>query len=164
MKQLTKQLKGNLKLKSTGLLVLIQIVSCGYAMAQDNAGDAVRKLERAWLDAYEQHDEKAMQAIVADDFMITFPNGSIQTKPQVIAMIKQPRSTSAPAVKFHTEDLKARAYGDTVILTGRVVMEYQRDGQTTSKEEQRYTDSYVKRNGRWQVVASHLSNAPPATK
>jgi len=46
-----------------------------------------------------------------------------------------------------------------VILTGRVVTEYQRDGQTTSKEEQRYTDTWVKRNGRWQVVASHLSNA-----
>jgi hypothetical protein len=40
-----------------------------------------------------------------------------------------------------------------------VVTEYQRDGQTTSKEEQRYTDTWVRRNGRWQVVASHLSNA-----
>jgi hypothetical protein len=30
---------------------------------------------------------------------------------------------------------------------------------TTSETHQRYTDTYVKRDGRWQVVASHLSNA-----
>jgi len=58
----------------------------------------------------------------------------------------------------------ARVYGDTVILTGRVVTEYQRDGQTMSKEQQRYTDTYVKRNGRWQVVASHLSNDTARSK
>jgi ketosteroid isomerase-like protein len=67
-------------------------------------------------------------------------------------------------MKFHTEGVQARAYGDTVILTGRVVTEYQRDGQTMSKEQQRYTDTYVRRNGRWQVVASHLSNDTPRQK
>jgi uncharacterized protein (TIGR02246 family) len=142
----------------TCLIVLMLIASCGQVLAQDDSGQAVQKLERAWLNAYEQHDEKAMEAIVADDFTITFPNGSIQTKAQIMAAIKNPRPPDRPAMKFHTEDVKARVYGDTVILIGRVVTEYQRAGQTTSKEEQRYTDTYVKRNGRWQVVASHLSN------
>lgn len=96
---------------------------------------------------------------MADDFSITFPNGSMQTKAQIMASIKNPRSAGGTAMKFHTEEVQARVYGDTVILRGRVVTEYQREGQTTSKEEQRYTDTYVKRNGRWQVVAPHLSNA-----
>ena len=142
----------------TCLIVLMLIASCSLVLAQDDAGQAVQKLERAWLNAYEQHDEKAMDAIVADDFTITFPNGSMQTKAQIMAAIKNPRPPDRPSMKFHTEDVQARVYGDTVILIGRVVTEYQRAGQTTSKEEQRYTDTYVKRNGRWQVVASHLSN------
>jgi uncharacterized protein (TIGR02246 family) len=147
-----------MKAFKTCLIVLTLIACCGQVMAQDDAGQAVQKLERAWLDAYEQHDEKAMDAIVAEDFTITFPNGSIQTKAQIMAGIRTPRSSTGPAMKFHTEDVQARVYGDTVILIGRVVTEYQRAGQPTSKEEQRYTDTYVKRNGRWQVVASHLSN------
>jgi hypothetical protein len=53
--------------------------------------------------------------------------------------------------------VRARAYGDTVILLGRVVTEYVRDGKAV-KEASRYTDTYVRRGGRWQVVASHLSN------
>lgn len=124
----------------------------------------VRKLEREWLDAYEQFDAKAMEAIVADDFTITFPDGSIQTKPQIMEMIKRPRNPAAPATKFYTEDVRARVYGDTVILVGRVVSEYVRDGKPM-KEASRYTDTYVKRGGRWQVVASHLSNdVRPQTK
>lgn len=122
------------------------------------AEQEVRKLERAWLDAYEQHDAKAMDAIVADDFTITFPDGSIQTKSQVVDSIKEPRNPANPSLKFYTEDVQARVYGDTVvILIGRVVTEYVRDGKTM-KEQNRYTDTYVKRGGRWQVVASHLSN------
>jgi uncharacterized protein (TIGR02246 family) len=147
-----------MRILKTCLIVCTLIAACGQVLAQDDAGKAVQKLERAWLDAYEQHDEKAMDAIVADDFTITFPNGSIQTKTQIMAQIRSPRSSTSPAMKFHTEEVQARVYGDTVILVGRVVTEYQRDGQATSKEEQRYTDTYVKRNGRWQVVASHLSN------
>jgi uncharacterized protein (TIGR02246 family) len=150
---------GTVKPIKTCLIVLTLIAGCGLVLAQDDAGQAVQKLERDWLNAYEQHDEKAMDAIVAEDFTITFPNGSMQTKSQILASIKSPRAPGGPAMKFHTEEVKARVYGDTVILTGRVVTEYQRDGQTTSKEQQRYTDTYVKRNGRWQVVASHLSNA-----
>lgn len=124
---------------------------------EGGAEQEVRRLERAWLDAYEQHDAKAMDAIVADDFTITFPDGSMQTKPQIMEMIRRPRPPAGQGSRFYTEDVRARVYGDTVILLGRVVSEYVRGGQTV-KEASRYTDTYVKRGGRWQVVASHLSN------
>lgn len=107
----------------------------------------VRALEREWLDAYEKRDTDAMQRIVAEDFTIYFENGDSQTKAQLVAMIA--RNAGKPGPKFVTEDVVARAYGDTVVLTGRVI-------NTTQKSASRYTDTYVRRNGRWQVVASHL--------
>ncbi len=125
------------------------------------AEEEVRKLERQWLDAYEQNDSDAMTKIVADDFVITFPNGAQQTKPDIMNLIKTP--SSGPKMRFYTEDVKSRAYGDTVILSGRVVTEYERDGKKV-KEQSRYTDTYLKRNGRWQVVASHLSNVQEPKK
>ena len=116
----------------------------------------VRKLERAWLDAYEQRDAEAMNTIVADDFIITFPNGAVQGKALLMESLRL-GDPARPSPKYYAEDVRARVYGDTVILTGRVVAEYQRGGETVS-EQSRYTDTYVKRQGRWQVVASHLSN------
>ena len=147
----------------SALILLTLMFGGAFAFTQESAVDSVQKLERTWLDAYEQHDTKAMDAIVADDFTITFPNGGMQTKPQIMAAIKSPRAAGGPTMKFRTEQVQPRAYGDVVILVGIVITEYQRDGKTVS-ERQRYTDTYVKRNGRWQVVASHLSNAPPAQK
>ena len=120
------------------------------------AEQEVRKLERDWLDAYEKRDVPAMTTIVADDFMITFSDGSIQTKPQIIESLKRP---GGPSSKFVTEDVQSRVYGDTVILTGVVVTEWKQNDKPMT-DRSRYTDTYVKRNGRWQVVASHLSNAP----
>jgi uncharacterized protein (TIGR02246 family) len=152
------------------ILVTLIITSCGLSTARQlqqpnitKAEEEVRKLERQWLDAYEQNNPEAMDRIVADDFTITFPNGAIQTKPQLMAMVKAPRRTAQPRMKFSTEDVQSRTYGDTVILIGRVVTEYERDGKTV-KEQSRYTDTYVQRKGRWQVVASHLSNVEEAKK
>jgi ketosteroid isomerase-like protein len=114
----------------------------------------VRKLERSWLDAYEKKDAAAMTAIVADDFTITFPDGSVQTKQQVVDSVKG----NASSMKFRTENVQSRAYGDTVVLIGLVVSEW-KQGEQVMSDRSRYTDTYVKRNGKWQVVASHLSAA-----
>lgn len=148
------------------ILVTLIFTACGLTAAQQplsKAEEEVRKLERQWLDAYEQHNAEAMDRIVADDFTITFPNGAIQTKPQLMAMIKAPRPATQPRMRFSTEGVQSRAYGDTVILLGRVITEYERDGKKV-KEQSRYTDTYVRRDGRWQVVASHLSNVEQAKK
>jgi uncharacterized protein (TIGR02246 family) len=147
-----------MRIRTIIAIIVIIFTSSLVSQAQSGNGEQVRRLERAWLDAYEKHDAKAMNDIVADDFVITFPDGSMQTKGQIMASIKTPRQPGRPTPKFSTEDVQTRIYGNTVILMGRVVTEWQRDGQTQSKEQQRYTDTYVKRSGRWQVVASHLSN------
>ena len=140
--------------------VLVHIAPNGGAQTSDPraAEEAVRKLERAWLDAYEQHDAKAMDAIVADDFIITFPEGGKQTKAQIIEMIKKPRPPGSSS-KFRTEGTEARVFGEPVVLTGRVISESQRDGKSRTNE-MLYTDTYVRRNGVWQVVASHLGAVP----
>lgn len=144
-------------MKKSISLIALCLLAAGGAWAQTDHAREVRQLERSWLDAYEQRDEKAMNTIVADDFVITFPDGSQQTKAQIMSSLKMPRRPGS-SMKFATENTQARVYGDTVILSGRVVTERIRDGQTVSKEGQRYTDTYVKLNGKWQVVASHLSN------
>ena len=149
------------------MLVALFIAACGAVPARQaqpepkvtRAEEEVRRLEREWLDAYEQNDAAAMDRIVADDFSITFPNGATQTKPQLMAMVRAPRREGRPRMKFRTEGVRSRAYGETVILTGLVVTEYERDGKAV-REQSRYTDTYVRAGGRWRVVASHLSNAP----
>lgn len=141
------------------------VTSAARAQATNvtRAEEEVRALERRWLDAYEQRDAAAMDAIVGEDFVITFPNGSQQNKPQLMRMIKATPGAGQPRMRFYTEDVRSKAYGDTVILMGRVVTEYEREGKAV-KEQSRYTDTYVRVGGKWRVVASHLSNVAEPKK
>lgn len=145
----------------TGLLLALLVTEAAASeRSKPTAEDVVRTLERAWLDAYEQLDSAAMQRIVADDFLITFPDGATQSKAQILAYLATARARpSTPPTRFHTEGTTARAYGNTVILSGVVVTTSTRNGKPTESRS-RYTDTYVSRNGHWQVVASHLSNVP----
>jgi ketosteroid isomerase-like protein len=126
---------------------------------QDRPSDSVEsqllKLEREWLDAYLNRDVAAMERIEADEFTITHGNGQVLSKAQEIANLKS-AGPKDPAEAFSTEEVKVRIYGDAAVLTGIVVMKNARGTQRS-----RYTDVYIKRDGRWQVAASHLTSLPP---
>src|SRR5437016_794862 len=116
----------------------------------------VRKSERDWLDAYERSDAEAMKRILSDDFKLTLPNGSVQTKADILAQLKSAQNSGRPSPKFSTEGEQSRFEGDKVILTGRVIQTTERDGQTRTMQ-MRYIDTYVKRQGHWQVMSSQLT-------
>jgi D-alanyl-D-alanine carboxypeptidase len=116
-----------------------------------HAEQEVRKLEREWLDAYEKRDVETMNRILADDFRLTRSDGSVQTKADILAELKAGRESSRPAMKFSTEDVQSRVEKEAVVLSGRVILRSE-----TRSMQARYTDTYVKRNGRWQVVSSQM--------
>lgn len=120
----------------------------------------VRKLEREWLDAYEKRDVEAMNRLLSDDFRLTFPNGSVQTKADILAQLKAAQDSGRPPAKFSTEEVQSRVDGDRVVLTGRFIQRREIDGQTRMMQ-MRYTDTYTKRQGRWQIVASQMTRIQP---
>lgn len=124
------------------------------------AEQEVKKLEREWLDAYEKRDAEVINRIVADDFKMTLSDGTMQTKADVLARIKSERDSGLPSPKLSTEDEQSRVEGDTVILTGRFIQRMERDGQIRMMQ-MRYTDTYAKRQGRWQAIASQLTRIQP---
>jgi ketosteroid isomerase-like protein len=73
------------------LAAQLQVSAQQASPAAPAAEQEVRQLERAWLDAYEKADADAMDRIVSDDFVITFPNGARQTKAQLMKMIRGPK-------------------------------------------------------------------------
>jgi ketosteroid isomerase-like protein len=56
------------------------------------------------------------------------------------------------------DDMKVRVFGDVGIVTGRLVL----TGASTQYKSgaRRYTDVFVKRNGRWQIVECQSTLVP----
>lgn len=123
---------------------------------QSNGTNAVLDLEKAWLKAYEQKDLKSMKRIVDDDFRITFPNGMEQTKEMIMEYLSN-QDIYCPEMRIYTTNTTATEYENVIILRGVVTSECKIEN-TINYQRQRYTDTYVRRDGLWKVVASHLSN------
>ncbi len=57
---------------------------------------------------------------------------------------------------FGIADVEVRAYGDTAVVTSRATLKGQRQGLNISGQY-RGIDVYVKKQGRWQVVAAQAT-------
>jgi ketosteroid isomerase-like protein len=60
---------------------------------------------------------------------------------------------------MESEDLRVRVYGDSAVVTGLTRTKGKFMGQEFSTQE-RATDVFVKRDGRWRCVLTHLTRLP----
>lgn len=140
------------------LLFLLLLAICAAAVAQGPEGKpsesknvlTLKQLEQDWLDAYREGDAAKMDKILADDFIGRWADGSTQTKDEQLKAIR------TGAEKHSTNEMlecNVRLYGDTAVVTGLQTEESVLEGRNGSGTIS-YTDVFVKRDGRWQVVAS----------
>lgn len=110
-------------------------------------------LEEQCNDAVVKGDAAFFERITADDFMDTDCNGAVATKAEDIANIK---SGDLKVTSVANVDYKVRVYGQAAVVTYRDTLK----GQFKDKDisgQYRETDTWVKRSGQWQIVASHES-------
>jgi len=113
------------------------------------------KLENDWSTAWQKHDAAFMQKLFADEYLDTDWDGATYTKAQDIANVK---SEDTHIESFVLSDLKVHVYGDTAVVTGRITIKATFKGKDISGAHQ-FTDVFVKRDGRWQVVATQSTVA-----
>jgi hypothetical protein len=111
--------------------------------------DKLIELDKAWTVAELKGDKKAAGALVAEDYTGTTQRGEIENKTQYLAGI----SPNADMVK--ADDYKVTIYGNTAIMTHRSTVSGVRNIQFRS------THIWMKRNGKWQIVAHHGSQITP---
>lgn len=113
--------------------------------------EALMQVERDLGRAWNRLDIRIIEGILAEEASITGVRGGRATKAEVIAQLKPSvSSTTAPGVILEYEKTEARFYGDVGILTGTLVWK-----KSDSQDRWSFTDTFVKRDGRWQVVAAH---------
>ena len=125
----------------------------------EQAREQLARAERAWLDAYDDDDHAAMGRFLAEGFTITFPDGTVETRQDVIDGLdpaEDDDERDEDETSHYTEDRTIRVIGSTAILAGVYVNP---GGSGGPDVRMRYTDTWMWLDGRWQVVASHLSAA-----
>ncbi|HXY08966.1 MAG TPA: nuclear transport factor 2 family protein [Terriglobales bacterium] len=146
----------------TCLLVAV-CLSAGMIRAQDQpkfspAQQEVLDASKARMEAADKRDYATYSRFVADDCIFSNDDGVLYTnlKAHIMERWKLP-----PAYDHgvNPRDYVVHVYGSTAVLNYRVTIHEQfTDADIIS--EQRYTETYIKQNGLWLLVARQGTNLP----
>jgi ketosteroid isomerase-like protein len=105
-------------------------------------------LNRDFTASVQNGDVKRFEEILADDFMMSIPDGSLLDKADFLKVMAQPVTISGLAV----EDVRIRLLGDFAIIHAR----FNSRSADGKPRRGRYTDNWARRNGTWVAVSAHF--------
>lgn len=146
-------------------LLIISPLAMGQTTIQDSTASATEQellhIAQQLFDAIPVGNKAVWEKYVADDIIYTDENWRILTKEQLLDSVTPfPEGLSG---SIRIADVRSRINGDAAILSYRALEEEFVFGQKLTPIYL-VTDTYFKRNGRWQLTASHLSVLPSERK
>ena len=126
---------------------------------QDEA--RLAELQQALAKAWVSGDRAAIERIIAPEWRSTGPDGQMTDRAGVLADVFETRRHRIQRVEI--DDVNARVFGDSAVVTGRTHGVGEFDGARYDVVI-RFTDTFVRRQGRWQAVASHASVVKTAAR
>ena len=124
-----------------------------------NAADMPADLAKAVKDYDEAqvHGNKAeLQRLVADDYTLVNSSGRVQNKAELITDYTTPGYKIEP---FEIQQPVEKVWSDGAVMGGVVDLRGI-DGGKPFAVTLRFADIWAKRNGKWQVVYTHVSKPP----
>ena len=147
------------KVASSAILVLL--ISCGvFAQSTPDAAE-LTKLLNDFLAGASRNDTAVHESFWADDLIYTRSAGRRVSKADILRDMRAapaPKPTD-PKTVYTAEDIRIQQYGDTAIVAFRLV-------STTDTGGTKYvanllnSGTFVKRNGKWQVVNWQSTRMP----
>jgi ketosteroid isomerase-like protein len=138
------------------------------SVKKESAKDArsreeLMRLERDIGKANVNRDYNFFERVEADEFIFTDSGGGITTKKEDLESVKAPANPDSRLLSYEVDEMKVMLYGKTAVVTGRSTLKGVNKGQEWMSQS-RFTDVFVRRDNRWQIVAGHSSRIRPPQK
>jgi ketosteroid isomerase-like protein len=128
--------------------------------AAGNVEQTLMKFERDATAALLKRDVAGFGRVLSDDAVMTSPDGTPQTKAQLLADVK---SGDLVIESSEISDMKVRVYGDAAVVTYSTTDKGKYKKQDISGRY-RWTDVFVRRGGTWQIVSGQGTPIQPPAK
>lgn len=145
------------------LAILILITASGaFAQTAPDAAELTRLLNE-FLAGASRNDASIHERFWADDLIYTRSAGRRVTKADVLRDVRNAPAPKPgdPTTIYTAEDVRIQQYGDTAIVAFRLVATSEAAG-TKTVANLLNSGTFVKRNGKWQVVNWQSTRMPRA--
>jgi ketosteroid isomerase-like protein len=141
-------------MKTATFVIFLAVLACRFSPAQTTDEKDVLQFERDACKAFLDADVTALESVLTPDFTLTLSNGEVNTRTDEINEL---RSGKVHYDVFENYDMLARLYGnDTAVVLGKTRVKGTADDKPFDRVVQ-FTDTLIKRDGRWQLAAGHVS-------
>ena len=141
-------------------LIAIALVLLGtvLSLAEQNSGKTkeLTTRESEFSEALLRGDWKALEQIEADDLIFTNADGSVTHKSDDVANL---RLGNFKFESIKMQDVTVQDFGEVAVVTGQLT-EKVRYKTTDLSGLYRFTDVWVRRDGRWQLFAGQETLVP----
>lgn len=117
----------------------------------DEDGAAVAERERLWMEAWRTKDLSTCESVLGDDFVLTSARGSVMNRMQWLEGAMGPFKCD----EFRWQELRPRPVAPDVIVVNARAYQRAHVGEQDWSGVFLLTDVWVRREGRWVVVARH---------
>jgi len=135
------------------ILGMLCLCDCSGQKDQKETEHYILESERQWAESVATGDTSAIDRILGDDFIGVDPQGHLYNKQR---MIDETRNAPKYFVSNRLNDVKVRFYGNTAVAQGSETWEK----RSSDRGRFVWTDTWLQRNGRWQIVAAEDLIAP----
>ncbi len=128
------------------------VASTGVANDADDEKQ-VAMLSKQHREAVVKGDTKALDSILADDWVEVGPTGDVETRDQ---QFKHMRDRKVEYEAIDPREVKVRVYGDAAVVMGRYHIKMTASG---NKHEDlfRVTEFYARKGGEWRCVFTQVT-------
>ena len=122
--------------------------AAGRPIPRPSDGTPPLKLEDQWTTALVQRDTRTFERLLAPKFVYT-EDASVMNRGEVIKSVTGPDRVEWA----RNEGMRLHDFGDVQVVTG--VLHLRGQGKQGSFDRRyRFTDTWQRRNGRWQIIAA----------
>jgi ketosteroid isomerase-like protein len=145
--------------RSIVVLTVLMFVSWAQQADQAKVERYIKESESQWAEAAVKGDTATVERVLADDFVGVAPDGSLYDKGREIVDTREDKGNT---ISNHTNGIKVRFFGDTAVAQGSETWE-RRSGEP-KRGSYVWTDTWVRRNNNWQIVAAEDLMVPEGAK
>lgn len=115
----------------------------------------IRAAEQRHVTAFRANDAAAIDAIIADDFLVNSPRYVVLDKGQLMSLV---RSGALNASSFNQSIEHIRRYGDIAVVMGADAISFAPPAPNAGRQiKRRFTDIWRFQDNQWRFVARHAN-------
>jgi ketosteroid isomerase-like protein len=151
-------------LRKLVLLLLVLALALPCLAAKQSTTQELTALLHEFLAGVSKNDNSVYDRFFADDLIYTRSAGATITKADILKSLDEPAKPDDPKTTYDADDITVHAYGNMAVMNFRLIQHTTNKDGSTETNYYRNTGTFLKRNGRWQVVAWQATRVPQKDK